>query len=78
VHDGIENRPSTNDDISMNMRDIIENSKTINKITLRSIDSYKNIASNSFFASKPLRSTCVSFLKGIFLGQVAIVTVRWF
>ena len=30
THNGIDNRRSINDDISMNIRDIIENSKTIN------------------------------------------------
>jgi len=30
THDGIENRQSINNDISMNIRDIIKNSKTIN------------------------------------------------
>jgi len=37
AHDGIENRRSKNNDISMNMRDIVEKSNTNNKITLRSI-----------------------------------------
>jgi len=75
VHDGIENRHSTNNDISMNMRDIVENSKTINKITLRSIDSYKNIASNSVFCIKTIEVYLCLIFKWEFFCQVAIVAV---